>query len=108
MSFAEAGSTNLSPGEKTREVDYALVSRQRAVALALLRVPLLHCAILLSGEQYDTSAAVKHQRHACTAFNAEHRKRCLAEDHSSPYSKRAARRSGPTSPEIREQMLLLV
>ena len=45
VSFAEAGSTNPSPGEKIHEVDDPLVSRQRAVALALLRVPLLHCAI---------------------------------------------------------------
>ena len=56
--------------------------------------------------QMGLMAAVKHQLSACTAFNAEHGKRCPLETMSSPYSKRAARRSGPTSPGIRVQMSL--
>lgn len=42
----------------------------------------------------------KHQLHACSACNAERGERVLAGNHvfmSSPYSKRAAERSGPTS-----------
>ena len=73
------GAPTLRPGtNKKREGDRLLVSRQRAVALAVLRVPLLHCGILLCGEQYDTCAAVKHRLIACTACKAEHRSRCLA------------------------------
>ena len=53
--------TNPSPGEKTREVEHPLVARQRAEALAVLRVLQVHCAVLRGHEQCVASAAVKHR-----------------------------------------------
>ena len=81
MWSADVGSTNLTPGEKIRGVDHPSVARQCAEALPVLQIPRLHFAILPGGEHYVASAAVKHQLNACTAFNAEHGRRCLVGDH---------------------------